>query len=361
MGIAITSQELDVKQKNLRRWRQDIENLKQACEKIDTKPQKQINQSENLANIEKMEEPPPLKTLKTEEVDADDREGADEIVAALFSEGGDFGVSKNTIIQQVDAHKEKTINDAKTEIDKEKRLRAVKNDAEPQKDKEQGFCTQKVDLDALNDKEDCYKYVQSMKSKKTPELAKERQKKMQLKVKMSGTKLESKSESDSQHEVCCQWCGILFKARQEFRLSVNLSQHQKRRHPLELGERLGSAVERLPCPNCPRSFTERSDYHRHLRHSHGPKKHVCHECGFATHLDRLLRLHRSKKHDSKEIELKPLPSCSFCGKKISQIGNLRRHEDVMHKRIRLNCDQCDLEFKDKRGLMKHKHKRHGNN
>ena len=52
MGIAITSQELDIKQKNLRRWRQDIIKLTQACEELDTKPQKQINWSENLANIE---------------------------------------------------------------------------------------------------------------------------------------------------------------------------------------------------------------------------------------------------------------------------------------------------------------------
>ena len=113
MGIAITSQELDIKQKNLRRWRQDIIKLTQACEELDTKPQKQINWSENLANIEEDGKASPLKTdvLKTEEIDKDDSKGDDIIVAALFSEGGDFGVSKNTIVQLVDAHEEKTIND----------------------------------------------------------------------------------------------------------------------------------------------------------------------------------------------------------------------------------------------------------
>ena len=198
-----------------------------------------------------------------------------------------------------------------------------------------------------------------MKSEKMiRELAKERQRKRRLKVKMSGGKIESsQSESESQ----CQWCGLVFKAWNKFRLSVNLSQHEKRRHPLELSERLGANVERLPCPDCHRSFTERSDYHRHLRHSHGPKKHLCNECGFATHLERLLRMHRSKKHNSKEVELKPLLPCSFCGKKISQIGNLQRHEDVMHRGVRLKCDQCDLPFKDKRGLIKHEHKMHGEN
>ena len=50
MGVAITSQELDIKKKNLRRWCQDIENLTQACEKLDTK--QRIERSENISYIE---------------------------------------------------------------------------------------------------------------------------------------------------------------------------------------------------------------------------------------------------------------------------------------------------------------------
>ena len=345
---------------------QDIENLTPACEKLDAKQQKLTNLSENLSNIDEEEEAFALKTevLKQEECVSDDSKDGDRIVGALFSEGGDI------IEQPTDAHVEKSItvhmDNAMAKIEND--TDAIKSndncisegenneglfeEAKLPKDSDRERGANETDLGVKKEKK-------NKKSKKMiQESARERQRKRRLKVKMSGEKIGS-SEGESRHEVCCQWCGILFKARSKLRLSVNLSQHQKRRHPLELTERLGLLVERLPCPKCRRSFTERSDYHRHLRHSHGPKNHVCQECGFATHLDRLLRVHRSKKHNSKEVELKPLP-CSFCGKKISQMGNLQRHEDVMHRGIRLKCEQCDLGFKDKRGLVKHKNKMHRN-
>ena len=376
----MASQELDVKPKNLKRWRQEVEKLEQACEEVDAK----LKIKEDLLNVEENEREALFKkeeVFKTE-IMTDDDNGT---TMQLDDDAGDSQkqnkiheneikrertqkatyVSKNDdshhLLVEENSEVEnntKVEENAKVEENTEQGLFVSEADPSKESDGEKVLDTTKMDQVAKKKKMDQdskkSKFVQKVKSPKTiRESAAERQRKRRLKV--SGLDIESGSQEE--YKACCQWCGIIFKARKKIRLSVNLNQHQKRRHPLELSERLGLKVERVACPNCHRSFTERSDFHRHLRHSHGPKNHVCKECGFATHLDRLLKVHRSKKHNSMEVELKPVP-CSFCGKKISQIGNLQRHEDVMHRGVRFKCDQCGLGFKDKRGLRKHESKIH---
>ena len=151
----------------------------------------------------------------------------------------------------------------------------------------------------------------------------------------------------------CEWCGVSFGT------SGKLLEHQTRRHPTELGDRLGTPVVRHNCPHCQKSFTVKKDFDRHMKKSHGPKgwrrpiqQVVCDTCGFTTTQKLYLRRHRTMKHGTGEVKMKDYP-CIHCEKIFNQMGNWQRHVAAMHEGTRLQCDQCPILFKDKRALVNH--------
>ena len=156
----------------------------------------------------------------------------------------------------------------------------------------------------------------------------------------------------------CEWCG------NSFGTGAKLLEHQTRRHPTELSDRLGTPVVRYNCPHCLKSFTVRKDFERHMKNSHGPKgwsnvnQVVCDICGFTTTRKGLLMRHRTRKHGTGEVKIKNYP-CTHCGKMFNQMGNWQRHVTVMHEGAKLQCDQCPILFKDKRALVHHSWN-HGN-
>ena len=184
-----------------------------------------------------------------------------------------------------------------------------------------------------------------------PELEEEEEK---LPIKRKNSALYQKEwRAKREGHLPCEWCGVSFGT------SAKLMEHQTRRHPTELGDKLGTPVERHDCAHCGKSFTVRKDFDRHMKHSHGPKgwgrpvQHVvCDICGFTTTRKVYLMRHRTREHGTGEVKMKDYP-CIHCGKIFNQMGNWQRHVAAMHEGVRLQCDQCPMLFKDKRALVHH--------
>ncbi|XP_075399648.1 zinc finger protein 42 homolog [Tenrec ecaudatus] len=108
----------------------------------------------------------------------------------------------------------------------------------------------------------------------------------------------------------------------------------------------------LPCPQggCPRKFKDKSSLRKHLL-VHGPRDHICAECGKA--LTESLKL---KRHFLVHTGEKPY-RCTFeeCGKRFSLDINLRTHVRIHTGEKRFSCPYqgCSRKFIQSSNLKAH--------
>ncbi|XP_061330380.1 zinc finger protein 260-like [Pezoporus flaviventris] len=102
----------------------------------------------------------------------------------------------------------------------------------------------------------------------------------------------------------------------------------------------------FPCPECGKSFNQKSNLtrHRKIHTSEGPYK--CSECGESFRMNRKLICHQ-RVHMSEPFK------CSECGKSFTQRSNLVRHQRIHTKEEPYQCPECEKTFNQKANLFRH--------
>jgi len=149
----------------------------------------------------------------------------------------------------------------------------------------------------------------------------------------------------------CEYCGTQFKE------GIKLTEHQLRKHPELLEEKLGEPITKYQCELCEKCFNVKRDFDRHMKTTHGPKKlpeykFICDHCGKRFSRRTYLKSHENKAHGLGEVKVRQF-HCPHCPNVYSVKDHLNRHIRVIHENERLQCDLCAKLFSDKSALNRH--------
>ncbi|XP_032524486.2 zinc finger and BTB domain-containing protein 41-like [Danaus plexippus] len=164
----------------------------------------------------------------------------------------------------------------------------------------------------------------------------------------------------------CQECGLTYD---KYR---SLIVHIQRKHNNDKKPVLDTWYN---CPFCPKVFTKRETYARHVQRKHrisddDEMKHenhdlenykneatgevTCKECPLVFSSVTFLKLHMRRKHNAlkEDFRLK----CKICNLSYDKIESLKRHIRRKHDKNSY-CDVCDKQFESREVYLTHTHKR----
>ncbi|XP_009955438.1 PREDICTED: zinc finger protein 665-like, partial [Leptosomus discolor] len=124
----------------------------------------------------------------------------------------------------------------------------------------------------------------------------------------------------------------------------NREKSMSKKDPSAKGAPKGQRI--FPCPECGKSFNQKSNLtrHRKIHTSEGPYK--CDECGESFRMNRKLIRHQ-RAHISEPFK------CTECGKSFTQRSNLVRHQRIHTKEEPYQCPECEKTFNQKANLFRH--------
>ena len=96
---------------------------------------------------------------------------------------------------------------------------------------------------------------------------------------------------------------------------------------------------KFQCLLCEKCYGSKMTLSNHKRLVHGnPRVYLCTKCEYTTKIKRDQDMHIRSVHEKIQEE------CMECGKKYSNIYNLKRHKRKHHMNIQQNCTKFGEEF-----------------
>ena len=105
------------------------------------------------------------------------------------------------------------------------------------------------------------------------------------------------------------------------------------------------------CVECGKEYKTKKTLEFHFKCNHLPKTHICETCGAKFPTETLLGSHRSSHQtDPKDFEY----SCTICQRRFKSKKNLLNHFGTHSDAKPFVCDGCEMAFKSKSALKRHK-------
>ena len=105
------------------------------------------------------------------------------------------------------------------------------------------------------------------------------------------------------------------------------------------------------CVECGKEYKTKKTLEFHFKCNHLPKTHICETCGAKFPTETLLGSHRSSHQtDPKYFEY----SCTICQRRFKSKKNLLNHLGTHSDAKPFVCDGCEMAFKSKSALKRHK-------
>lgn len=188
-------------------------------------------------------------------------------------------------------------------------------------------------------------------------------------------------ENLASNSIECRECQTTFVNFPAFQLHIDECHSE---------QNVQSGQDFYKCSECQDVFANKQNLDRHIAGHLGTYE--CDECAVRYSSKRALTMHKRKRHDKAEMpqpgpsdidpsaQFVPCPSrlvaglgvirriakprktkrargaffCPFCKKKDKWKGNLQRHIDLVHKKVRIfDCNECSMRFGTKQGLQIH--------
>ncbi|KAG6448558.1 hypothetical protein O3G_MSEX005589 [Manduca sexta] len=129
-------------------------------------------------------------------------------------------------------------------------------------------------------------------------------------------------------KLVCPVCGIL-----TYTLGNHITTHQEKK--------------RYSCPQCPRTFAQKSNLQSHAKQHSGIKDHICEICGAGFYSQKSL-----VRHNLIHKGERPFP-CNLCNKRFIARCDLNRHLRIHSGYKPFKCGTCTMSFNAKHQLQNH--------
>lgn len=203
------------------------------------------------------------------------------------------------------------------------------------------------------------------------------------------------AQKEDNEEMACDICALVFKGSMRLRMHKqrkhgeyqdcfrhecvacgltydkhsSLNAHIKRKHP---SKRKKTKAVFYNCPLCPKIYTARDAYVRHIQRTHNkqdmkvPQELLgslnegnqngeipCKECPLVFSSLMYLKLHMRRKHNAYKDEFRL--KCNICNLSYDKVESLKRHVNRKHDSKGPFCDVCNKSFRSMEDYANHTH------